>query len=226
MPIHTEVDPRPRRVPKENVQPIQWPVSRTLGCGVIVPPAERSFVDILEARRSQRVMRQTSLRELVNAIAFGTRPRQKMESDVFGRSQRPSPSAGALHPIEVLLVRGTSRVLRYVPLEHQLQLLYVSRPELLTEFAEDCQDVLPDAPVTAIVLVGDVTRVAAVYSRPESLLWRDSGALMQTLALVATAYRLAFCPLGILGGPVVHALGLAARVSALGVALIGRPDGG
>ncbi len=45
---------------------------------------------------------------------------------------------------------------------------------------------------------------------------------MQTLALVATAYRLAFCPLGILGTPVVEAIGLSREVVAVGAAMIGR----
>ena len=88
--------------------------------------------------------------------------------------------------------------------------------------SDDCHQILPEASGTAIVLVGYMGRVAAVYERPASLLWRDGGALLQTLALVATAYRLAFCPLGILGAPVVHAIGLSARVSAVGVALMGR----
>ena len=72
------------------------------------------------------------------------------------------------------------------------------------------------------MLVGDMNRVAALYERPESLLWRDAGVLLQTLALVATAYRLALCPLGILGTAVVRALGLPEPILGVGVALIGR----
>jgi nitroreductase len=37
------------------------------------------------------------------------------------------------------------------------------------------------------------------YGNSESLVWRDSGALLQTLALAAELYGLGFCPLGILG---------------------------
>ena len=226
MSVPTETEPRPRHAPDQMVRPICWPVSRTVNCGGIVPPPDQSFVATLEARRSQRFMTQASLRELVNAVAFGTQPRETMEGDSFSRSRRPSPSAGALHPVDVLLVRGASRVFRYVPLGHRLQLLHASHPEHLKVFAGDCHDILPKASGTAIVLVGDMARVAAIYHRPESLLWRDSGALLQTLALVAAAYRLAFCPLGILGLRVVHAIGLSTSVSALGAALIGRPDTG
>ena len=108
------------------------------------------------------------------------------------------------------------------PLTHQLQALRVLAREDLEAFLRDCHTILPEASGTGIVLVGDINRVAALYKRPESLLWRDAGVLLQTLALVATAYRLAFCPLGILGTAVVRALGLPEPTLGVGVALIGR----
>ena len=200
----------------------QWPVTRALNCGDVVAPLERSFVATLEARRSHRVMTRAPLREVVNAIAFGVRPRETIEGDAFGRSRRPSPSAGAIHPVDVLLVHGSSRVFRYAPLAHQLEALRVRSRRHLDAFLEDCQEILPEASGTRIVLASEMNRVAAVYKRPESLLWRDAGVLLQTLALVATAYRLAFCPLGILGTPVVRAIGLSEQISGVGVALMGR----
>ena len=221
--LPTDENPRPRRRPDMILPLVEWPVSRALDCGNVVLPVEQSFLATLEARRSHRVMTRATLRELVNAVAFGVRPREIVEGDPFGRSRRPSPSAGAIHPVDVLLVHGASRVFRYAPLTHRLEILRVSQPEHLSAFIHECHQMLPEASGTAIVLVGHINRVAARYERPASLLWRDGGVLLQTLALVATAYRLAFCPLGILGTPVVHAIGLAEHISAVGVALIGRP---
>ena len=219
---HTDDSPRPRAVPDLELPRTEWPVTRALHCGRVVSPFGRSFTATLEARRSQRTMSRAALREIVNAIAFGVRPREEVEGDRFGRTLRPSPSAGAIHPIDVLLVHGPTRVFRYAPLTHQLQALHVLARERLEAFISDCREILPEASGTGIVLVGDINRVAALYERPESLLWRDAGVLLQTLALVATAYRLAFCPLGILGTPVVRALGLSERLLGVGVALIGR----
>ena len=219
---HIDDNPRPHAVPDSTLARAKWPVTRALDCGSVVSPSEQSFVSTLEARRSHRVMTRAPLREVVNAIAFAVRPREMIEGDAFGRSRRPSPSAGAIHPVDVLLVHGSSRVFRYAPLVHQLQTLRVSRPEHLDAFRQDCHQLLPEASGTAIVLVGEMNRVAAVYKRPESLLWRDAGVLLQTLALVATAYRLAFCPLGILGTPVVRAIGLSRQILGVGVALVGR----
>ena len=99
----------------------------------------------------------------------------------------------------------------------------MSQPQRLRAFWKDCRQVLPEAAGTAIVFAGDMNRVAARYERPESLLWRDGGVLLQTLALVATAFRLAFCPLGILGTAAIEAVGLADHLTAVGVAMIGRP---
>ena len=78
---------------------------------------------------------------------------------------------------------------------------------------------------THLVLAGDLVRLGALYSDPVSLLWRDAGALLQTLALVSNFYRLAFCPLGNLGFEVVAALGLKTNEAlALGCAVVGRAD--
>ena len=222
VPIPTDRNPRPRQVPDTLLASVEWPVTRAIDCGEVVPPLERSFTATLAARRSCRTMTRAPLRVVVNAVAFGARPRQVMEGDHFGRSRRPSPSAGAIHPVDVLLVHGASSVFRYAPLKHQIEILRVSHRGALESFLCDCREILPEASGTAIVLVGDMNRVAALYMRPESLLWRDGGVLLQTLALVATAYRLAFCPLGILGNSVVRSLELPERVSAVGVAMIGR----
>lgn len=180
------------------------------------------FGAVFEARRSRRAMARATLREISNAIGFATRPREMLEADILGRARRPSPSAGALHPIDILLVCRASRVFRYAPLTHELENLRVADRTSVHAFLEDCRLLVPDAPVSALVLVGDVARVASVYEQPLSLLWRDAGVLLQTLALVTTAYRLAFCPLGILGTPVVEALRLPARAVGVGAALIGR----
>lgn len=75
---------------------------------------------------------------------------------------------------------------------------------------------------TAVFLLGDVARVTAVYENSLSLLWRDAGALLQTLFLSATAFRLAFCPLALLGREIAEALGLEGRLIGAGSAVIGR----
>lgn len=223
MRARTDDNPRPRGLPRPPRPLPEFPVSRVHKCRALVQPAERSFASVVERRRSQTEMRRAPLAEVANAVAFAVQPRQVLHGDMYGRTRRLSPSAGALHPVEVLLVHGSTQIYRYAPDTHELERLRVLHPRELALFGVDCEEILPNALGTAIVLAGDVNRVAAVYERPESLMWRDAGALLQTVALSATAYGLAFCPLGTLGTSVLRAIEKEEHLSATGVGLIGRP---
>lgn len=220
----TEPDPRPRSSPWI-AKGVDWPISSRLRCPPVIPPPEWLFGELVEARRSDRAMRPASLREIVNALAFATRPRFAWDFDVHKRTRRLSASAGALHAIEIIVVahRGTARMMRYDPVTHSLERLRKRMPSYLCEFSRTCTSILPEASDTSLVLIGDTARIESLYEHSDSLLWRDAGALLQMLALVSTAYRLAFCPLGILGNEIVEALGLDPQlVRPLGCAAIGR----
>lgn len=164
------------------------------------------------------------LREIINLVAYGTQPRFRLAKDILDRTRRPSPSAGALHPIEVIIAdwRTRPRLMRYAPLMHQLEVLVPVERAKLGDFVDAVRAIIPSARGTALISLGDLSRVASVYENPASLLWRDAGALLQTLFLSATAFRLAFCPLGIRGSEIVEALGLRDTVVAAGVCVVGR----
>lgn len=216
-------DPVPRSVAQPN-KPIAWPVSREIACGTLVRPPDRLFAEVVEARRSERLIRPVSIHEIVNAVSFATRPRFIDCDSSIGRSRRPTVSAGAIHPVEIVIATsvGTPRLFLYRSHEHSLHQLAVSQPEKLAEFHIRLREVLPEARGTWLILVGDVGRTAALYENPESLLWRDSGALLQTLSLVMTSYGFSFCPVGLLGHEVLCALGLEAEATAVGVAVVGQ----
>jgi hypothetical protein len=170
-------------------------------------------------------MRLAPMREIVNLVAFVTSPRFVREGDPLIRSRRLSASAGALHPIEVVVVdwRGTHRVMRYNVWKHQLEMLAVQNTLPIQNFIQKCVKLLPEASGTALVFTASLSTVAAVYENPTSLLWRDAGALLQMFAIASTAYRLAFCPLGILGNEVVQAIGTDERcIQSAGAAMVGR----
>lgn len=167
-------------------------------------------------------MARASIRDISVVLGFATRPRA-IKPGPLRQSQRLSASAGALHPIELLLVerRGQPRVMRYNSWENTLESLIIAQPKSLRIFCKRVDRLLPEASGTPLVLVGNKRRVAARYRCPDSLLWRDSGCLIQTLALSAEAFSLRLCPLGILGNEVVTALGLETEAVATGVVLIG-----
>lgn len=199
---------------------------RTIKCPPIAPPpCDESFGSVLESRRSERSIVAAPLREVVNAVAFATRPRFFLGGDTSDRSRRPTVSSGALHPVECVVVdwRGATRVMRYAPHEHRLELLIQRDPRSVRALVRFCREIVPMAGSTAIVMIGDAARLAAAYDNSASLLWRDAGALLQTLSLVSTAYRMAFCPLGLLGREIVDALGIGDQAVPLGTGLLGRP---
>jgi SagB-type dehydrogenase family enzyme len=224
--ILTERDPQPK-TSSDAPDRIGWAVRSWRRCPPVIPPSEGLIIGLLESRRSGRTIGPAPLREVINAIAFATRPRFVLEDDPYQRTRRVSPSAGALHAVDILIIdqyRSFPRIWRYDPLAHSLETLRIAQPSSVQRFSTVNQELLPAARATTLVFVGDMRRIGALYEHPHSLLWRDAGALLQTLALVATAYRLAFCPLGILGGEVLDALMLD-RTTALplGCAAIGRP---
>jgi nitroreductase len=93
----------------------------------------------------------------------------------------------------------------------------------LVRFRDRTRELVPQADGSIIVLVGDLVLISAFYENPGSLLFRDAGALLQTLALAAEAYGLGFCPLGLLGQEIVESLGLdPMNAVPLGAAVLGR----
>jgi hypothetical protein len=164
------------------------------------------------------------LREIVNTIAYATVPRLKKEGDSSSRTARPALSAGALHPVSVVIISGRKcRAFRYNSVAHRLELLKANE-QPLRDLQRQAGAVLPKASGTLLVLLAEKRRTEQWYTDADSLIWRDAGALLQTIALTATAFRQAFCPIGPLGEALVTALGGDPDLTASGVALIGRPN--
>lgn len=205
---------------------VEWPVRREFAPHTIVPPPAVDFAEVIEARRSIRAMMRAPLHETVNLLAYGHMQRRSW-GDSPRRSSSPSHSAGALHPIEVALVTGhrRSRVFRIRPMDAALQCLRIVDKEALKKLNSKVDEVLPSARSDYIVLLADCQLTASQYSSARKLIWRDAGALMQTLHLCATAFRMEFCPAGIGGSELVEAIfGPNDRFEGVGVAVLGRSD--
>ncbi|WP_186079065.1 nitroreductase family protein [Burkholderia gladioli] len=197
----------------------KWPVVLTVPFEHHQLPAERSFLDVFESRRSMRALQPAPLAVILDALRLALVPRFWKTGDPLLRSRRPSLSAGALHPISILIF-ADDKTYRVNVEDSTLDELHVSE-EASECFLHKCRQVLPSADGAFLILVADKARPNAAYDHPDSLIWRDAGALLQTLALAAESYELGFCPLGTLGGEVVSALPSADQLMAVGVATIG-----
>jgi hypothetical protein len=198
-----------------------WPVESSTLFEPLNAPFGRAFIDVFEQRRSTRALSPAPLKLTVGALLFALTPRFWKEGDALRRSRRPALSAGALHPISVLLfddlavfrLNAESCMLEKLAFPTSVRDAWVSK----------CQRVLPAANGTFLALVADMARPMSAYARSETLVWRDAGAMLQTLALVAELFELRFCPLGILGNEVVSAFPSGQQLLAVGAAAIGLP---
>ena len=120
-------------------------------------------------------------------------------------SHRPSPSAGARHPLELYLLCNDVADLapgayHYDPRGHALSLVKPSdaEQELITRQARASTGDVPDRDPHVVILVTAVfQRTMWKYENIAlALILKDVGALYQTMYLVATALGLAPCGLG------------------------------
>ena len=223
VPPHTEPDPVPRAEPLAHSPPV-WPVHHAFSSIPIEPPSAISFDDALSSRRSIRSMQPAPLRTVVNLMAYATHAVAELAGDPLGRTKRPSPSAGALHPVEIGLVHGRSnpRLFHCEPSSNVIQLLKPVDKRILRVLFARVRSMLPEADGSLIVFLADFSKTAAAYNHSQSLVWRDAGALLQTVHLSAVAFGLACCPLGILGSEAAASVFPNGNLQAVGMAVVGR----
>lgn len=213
-------------MPRDVAQPWfdrAWPTLRTL----LIPPIEPpflSFAEVVSARRSRRKMKRAPLRETLAWLNYSTTPVSHAVWNGMERMRAPALSSGALASTTPVLLsgRGCPRLYCPRPLLGAAIQLAVGNPEPLKLLRSRVDNMLPEAPACDIVvLLTNFGRLNSAYDCPESLAWRDAGAMLQILSLTATAFGLGFCPLGLLGGEAVQAVDLPASIQAVGIAMVG-----
>jgi SagB-type dehydrogenase family enzyme len=187
-------------------------------------PTDIPFFQVLLSRNSRRnlgYLTDNSLSELLWYSAK-TLSIKKMESGYIWQ-HRTSPSAGGRHPIDLLLFRrGTSKVRIYDPLAHSLCEIKIES-SLLDNFIESINEVISVREATIIMFAAQFDRTLSKYEYGESLVWRDAGALLATISLVAEAIGLHSCALGVTGEPLLSKLLRSNdRVVGVGGCLVGK----
>ena len=218
------IDPKPLVSPGVR-QELKWVLTPRFAFARRPIISELRFEDVLRYRRSERSLQGASLTEVCSVFSAATTSSFVKESDKLLRSRRPSIASGALHPIEIFFLRSSrsANIFHFGSSTSMVSVAKASRPECLKELWREAENVLPDAVSTLVVLLGRPAVLQAAYSNPQSLLWRDSGALLQTLSMVACSIGLGFCPLGILGSQLLEALPRASEpLEAVGAAWLGR----
>jgi SagB-type dehydrogenase family enzyme len=208
-------------VRRERLTYREWSYS-TADTQYLVVPEPVNEMQVYWRRRSRRQFDALSSRQLSELLWYSCKEIRGTRSPRW--QQRPAPSAGGLHPLDVLLIRRDQAISvhLYNPGAHSLSLLVCD-----ASLAEDFYDTVlksvgGSGPATLLAFAAQPARTASKYLSYDSLIWRDSGALSTTMSFVAESLTLSCCTIGMTGEPFVSKLiGFESGVQGFGGCLAG-----
>lgn len=164
------------------------------------PPATRGSVSLEQALSERRSVREFSHAPLrlaqVSQVLWAAQGVTENEQGL-----RTAPSAGALYPLEILLLVGSVQGLSpglygYQPREHRLVMLGEKdlRPQL--KAAALNQEAVLQAPAVLIVTAVPARTEARYAERAERYVNMEAGHVAQNICLQATALGLGAVPIG------------------------------
>ena len=178
------------------------------------------FLRVLGARHSKRTFKAVSA-ERLNALLWHSARAIIITPPRYGSpwQHRPAPSAGGRHPIDLLIIReprDSNSLFLYDPIAHGLYRLRVSETSCLYQLVDLTSQVIPLGGATIILFGAQFARTQSKYENGESLVWRDAGALISIISLVAEYLELNCCALGFTGEPLLSRM-LHSKGSVIGV---------
>nr|WP_283779142.1 SagB family peptide dehydrogenase [Streptomyces durmitorensis] len=175
-------------------------------------PASEQLSAVVEKRRSVRSFHERPVPLLLLAALLGraARVRGFLPPLEHQQTQRPSPSGGGRHSLEIyVLARAVDGLPagahHYDPFDHALEHLapWDARLDELTDRLITRPGRMDRTAPVSFYLTSYTARTSWKYGRMAlSLIYRDAGCLMQTLCLTATDLGLAACPIGAIDAPV------------------------
>jgi SagB-type dehydrogenase family enzyme len=187
-------------------------------------PLSVDLVSMVEERQTRRDFKDVLDEQFLGQLLWlSCRSRSSWHSEYgFDQESRPAPSAGALHPVHVLVGAEGLAWQRYDAVAHSL--VEVPRSEANVTAMRTAASNLVDLGRGALVsFLAEPGRTGAKYESPDSLVWRDAGVLLGYMSVAAEALGLSFCPLGLTGDAVLRdLLDWSAPVHGAGLAVVGR----
>lgn len=192
------------------------------GAAADISPQDCSFQEVLATRRTARELNTLDRVALGKWLYASHRVQQMQDTELgFALTRRPSPSAGAIHPIHLVIGEpGAKRWARYEAFTHEL--VEFESPVAPGEVCGAMQHLVEARSATLVLLVAEIGKTAAKYEDYASLIWRDAGALIATMGLSAHSMGLGFCPLGATGSPWAERLLEQRGLAGVGAAFVGR----
>lgn len=201
--MHTKPtkDPRPKST-------FKWPsrVTYPIENVVLLPKvnvAKADMFSVLKRRHSSKDLGKPTLNQMAQFLGHAARTyAARMELTGQMWQHRASPSAGGIHPIDIFLLNlspDEEAVYFYDPLSHALKKIGTPVAKKLRGLRSNAFSVKNESDAAIIWFGAQTHLTSAKYNNYESLIWLDSGCLMMTCYMVATALRLRCCALGTTG---------------------------
>lgn len=163
------------------------------------PPITDLFA-VLEKRRSRRVFSEINTPTLSTLLWFSQRHTGTFPSP-SNRVSTPIATFGGLASVRTLVLQPDLTCWIYDPTLHRAGIIKsddnVGQLQLIRREAGEFFSIGNGA---ILLFAASRSYVNSFYTEPESLVLREAGILTGTIALIAEALNLAFCPLGTSGG--------------------------
>lgn len=212
--------PSPKEFPKV-YSPYKWQIQHSKALHIPIDDMQLSLGKALKSRKTRREFESITIEQLAHFFWFSCRVLDTGSDELgFNITKRPSPSAGAIHPIHVLVRLEDGYLWRYDGFQH-----YLIRVEEHWVDAHKVQfsakEVINPGKGLIMFFLAESGKSLAKYNDPESLVWRDAGAMLGIMSLVAEGIGLAFCPLGLNGEIDTEFLDQQHGLVGVGMAIIG-----
>lgn len=163
-------------------------------------------VEFMRSRRTHRDFGPIDIAEIGRFLYLAMSATGHLDGAYGPVQLRPSISAGARHPIDILVVDPKANLCAvYRPDRHTFDAIQ-SAPVDIQSLVQQTQKLVPWDQGVLIWLVGQPGRTMAKYEHAESFVYFDAGALAATLSFMAHALNLSYCPLGFSGEPAISRL--------------------
>lgn len=199
---------------------LQWDIDKEIKIRNKKVSTKNDFLQLLKTRRTRREFKSVHLNDVGELLYLSNRTLFRENSSGLTTEKRPVISAGGLHCVEILVSPANDSYLyRYNSISHSFERLTSYSTSKIRQVINQFFPTGKHA--SAIWYVGDITKASGKYEHPESLIWRDAGAILSTHSLVSEHLNLAFSPLGVTLQAHAEKLSNERILMCLGIALIG-----
>ena len=193
-------NPEPRSH-EEDYIPYEYPVVEQLFLEKPQSARSANFFEVILSRKSTKQFTQLSLIQLSELLWYSAHVKGIFrQHNGYVLSHRPSPSAGGRHPIDLIVsspILGIDELYVYDAFEHTINKLHLKKDEVL-QLHEHSQTLIAAPEATTIWFLAHPSRESAKYENSGSLIWRDAGAMIYNIQIVAAAWKINSCAIGTL----------------------------